>query len=254
MSAGNGDILFAAGTDRGQVRRSNQDSIHAALAPSGQATGHGHLFIVADGMGGHAGGDIASKLAKDSLRDYYYGTPMAAADDPAPVLEEAFQLANRRILDEGQQNPEYYRMGTTCTAAVVRDGRFWIAHVGDSRAYFYRGRELKQITRDHNLAEDLRREGTLSNDEAATHKGQHILTRALGTEKQANPEIAPPRALHAGDKILLCSDGLIRVVSDDELAHILATEAVSAASERLIAEANRQGGPDNISVVLIEKR
>jgi protein phosphatase len=247
-----GEIRFAAKSDRGRVRSSNQDRVHAAPAPREKLATHGHLFAVADGMGGHAAGDVASELALRTLVDFYYGADLAVGEDPGRLLQEGFQLANRAILAEGERDAAMHKMGTTCTAAVVRGGRLSVVHVGDSRAYLLHGQELYLLTRDHNLAEELLNEGRIEPAEAASHNGQHILTRALGTEETARPEQSEPHSLQTGDRVLICSDGLIRVVSDQEIVETLTERSVTAATTALVERANAQGGPDNISVVLVE--
>ncbi|MBM3318647.1 MAG: serine/threonine-protein phosphatase [Candidatus Eisenbacteria bacterium] len=247
------EIRHAARSDRGQSRPANEDSLHAAPAPDGKAATHGRIFIVADGMGGHAAGEVASALAVSTVAERYYAAPVTADADPAPSLTASFLDAHQAIREDARSHPERRRMGTTCTALLLRGGEFWTAHIGDSRAYLFRGGTLRRLTRDHNLAEELRERGTLSAGEAAGHPGQHILTRAMGIEEKLEPEIAPRgRPLEAGDRLLLCSDGLLRPLGEGAIAAALLEPDPETAAQRLIDEANAAGGPDNISVVLID--
>ncbi|MFH1145320.1 MAG: Stp1/IreP family PP2C-type Ser/Thr phosphatase [Candidatus Eisenbacteria bacterium] len=245
-------MQFAARTDRGRKRPTNQDSHYAAYAPPEKAETHGHLFIVADGMGGHAAGEVASRLATDVVRAEYYHAELSPGEDPAPALRAALEAANGRILQEGERDPRRRGMGTTCTAVVVRGPRAWFAHAGDSRAYLCRGRMLRQITNDHNLAGALVAEGKLTLQEATQHEGSHILTRALGVREAVEIDVnRTSLELAPGDLLLLCSDGLIRVLADADLEVILGAADIEAAADELIRSANERGGPDNITVVLV---
>lgn len=249
------EIRVAARSDRGRLRPSNEDSLHAAPAPPGREASHGRLFIVADGMGGHAAGEVASAIATTVVAERYYAAPLAPEESPAPALAEAFRAAHEAIRGDADRHAGHRRMGTTCTALLVRGRDCWVAHIGDSRAYLWRHGGLHRLTRDHNLAEDLHSQGRLSDEELPGHPGQHILTRAMGIDERITPEIdAHPRALAAADRLLLCSDGLQRALSDEDVAEILAEPAADAetTAATLVREANERGGPDNVSVVLIE--
>ena len=248
-----GTPRFAARTDQGLVRPSNQDTWHAAPAPAGKSASHGHLFIVADGMGGHAAGEVASRVAVETVREGYYQAALAPGDDPARVLRAVLEEANRKIQSEGLENRARRGMGTTCTVALIRGTRLWLAHVGDSRAYLFRRGSLRQLTVDHNLAAELLAEGRISSEEAAAHSGRHVLTRALGVFPKLEPDVsAAALELLPLDRLLLCSDGLTRVVTDEEIADAVGTLALEEALARLIEAAKKQGGPDNITIVLVE--
>jgi len=245
------DLRVAALTDRGQVRDANEDAFHADLAAPERAVTHGHLFLVADGMGGHAAGEVASATARDEVLRDYYAAPLGADADPREGLRRAFLAANREIIEGRGRDANHHDMGTTCTAVVVRDGRFWVAHVGDSRAYRWRAGRLQRLTRDHNWAEELLEAGRIDPSEAMTHLGRHMLTRALGIDRDLRADIHEARVLEPGDRLLLCSDGLTGVVSEEEITAILGVDDLARASTELIETANRAGGPDNITVVLI---
>jgi serine/threonine protein phosphatase PrpC len=252
MTSLNNAIRFVARTDRGRIRDTNEDAVCAGLAPDDKAASHGHLFAVADGMGGHAAGEVASALAAATIRDVYYAAPLTASDDPAAVLAAAFRAANHAILGDARRNPERFQMGTTCTAAIVRGMVCWAAHIGDSRLYLYRDGALRPLTRDHNLAEELFQQGLIGADDLPNHHGQHVLTRALGIDEGVEPELLTAEPLHPGDRLLLCSDGLLRVLAEREIADTLAGPEIVPAAQFLIDEANLRGAPDNVTVVVIE--
>ena len=230
-----------AATDVGQVRSGNEDSFFAGEA----------VVAVADGMGGHVGGEIASSRALgpiEALDGIEFDSPEAASNS----LAEAIAEANRLVLDHGEANPELSGMGTTLTAALVREGYLHVAHVGDSRAYLLRDGELTQLTSDHTLVEQMVRDGQISRAEAAVHPHRSVLTRAIGVERGIQVDTPSPVPLTPGDQVLLCSDGLTGPVEENELAHLLSThDDGDAAVRSLIDAANAGGGPDNITVVLL---
>jgi protein phosphatase len=239
-------LRWAAVTDEGKVRPHNEDHILA----------EDPLFAVADGMGGHAFGEVASEIAIETLRASF------GADPTADGLVEAVKNANHAVWERAHEQPELRGMGTTTTAAALvdQDGEHVveIAHVGDSRAYLLRDGELEQLTDDHSLVEDLVRSGRLSPEEAATHPQRHIVTRALGMEDRDG--VAAPLEVdtitilpYRGDRILLASDGLTNEVTDEQIASILRRLAdPNDAARELLRMANANGGNDNISVVLID--
>jgi protein phosphatase len=224
------------GTDTGLQRRANEDSL-LARSP---------LFVVADGMGGAQAGEVASRIAVESFYD--------GLGDPA-VPEERLAAnalaANARIHELSQSNAEHAGMGTTLTAVYVGEEEVAIAHVGDSRAYCLRDGELLRLTDDHSLVDELIREGRLTPEEAEEHPQRSIITRALGPEETVEVDTRSFRA-RAGDVYLLCSDGLTSMVPEARLTEILrAHRRLHDAGEALIAEANRAGGRDNITVILL---
>jgi PPM family protein phosphatase len=233
---------FAA-TDVGLQRAGNEDS---------HLRGR-NVFAVADGLGGHQGGEVASAMAVERLaaldgRDF--GEPARAAE----ALADAIAEANRAILERGVAERELWGMGTTVTAAaVVGDLVLQLAHVGDSRAYLLReGGPPRQLTTDHTVVGELVRRGRLTQRQAASHPERSVLTRAVGLDPNLQVERPDPLGLRPGDQVLLCSDGLTETVADERLAELLAGHADGDdACRALIAAANAAGGPDNITVVLL---
>ncbi|HEY3830026.1 MAG TPA: Stp1/IreP family PP2C-type Ser/Thr phosphatase [Solirubrobacteraceae bacterium] len=224
------------GTDTGLQRRANEDSL-LARSP---------LFVVADGMGGAQAGEVASRLAVESFHDGL-GNPAR----PEEQLAANALAANARIHELSQSNAEQAGMGTTLTAVYVGAEEVAIAHVGDSRAYCLREGELLRLTDDHSLVDELIREGRLTPEEAEEHPQRSIITRALGPEETVEVDTRSFRA-RPGDVYLLCSDGLTSMVPEVRLAEILrAHSRLHDAGEALIAEANRAGGRDNITVILL---
>jgi PPM family protein phosphatase len=221
-------------TDTGRQRQANEDS-YFARAP---------VFAVADGMGGAQAGEVASRIAAGAFEERSVG------DEPAEgQLEEIAQEANREIHQLAQVDSSRAGMGTTLTAAMVRDDEVALGHVGDSRAYVLRAGELKRLTKDHSLVEELRRQGRLTEEQAEEHPQRSIITRALGPEPQVNVDTMTFPA-RDGDVFLLCSDGLTTMVSDDEIRDILVgAKNLRTAVNRLVDAANRGGGRDNITAV-----
>lgn len=238
-------------TDVGRVRRSNQDAFLVANDLG--------LFIVADGMGGHAGGDVASRLAIETFQQVLASTdtaapPLAPADRAESFLRSTITMANARILDEGQRTPELRNMGTTLVAVRIDESDAagaHVAHVGDSRAYLYRERTLRQLTQDHSVVEDFVRQGLLTREEAAIHPRRNALTRAVGIDPAIEPDytFAP---LQPGDLLLLCTDGLTKMIDDQDLVRFLeqSFQSPDALCRLLVDECNRRGGADNITVVV----
>jgi len=235
-------LRAAARSDVGRCRTANEDAF--ALAPE---LG---LFLVADGMGGHVAGQVASQLAVRTAV-----AALEALDDAALPLSRRLQrcvvAANQGILDTAEAKPELRGMGTTLVALLAGGGRLALAHVGDSRAYLSRGGRLHQLTDDHTLVGELLRRGELSRDDAGTHPQRHVLTRALGAARRVEADFAELTP-QVGDVILLCSDGLTQHVSDEELAEQTGgNEPLNRVCDRLIALANERGGSDNITVTLV---
>ncbi len=225
-------------TDTGRQREANEDS-YFVRAP---------LFAVADGMGGAQAGEVASRVAVEAFERA--GEAEDADLAPEELLRRTVQLANREIFELAQGDSSRSGMGTTLTAALVRGDEISFGHVGDSRAYVLRDGKLKQITDDHSLVEELRRQGRLTRDQAAEHPQRSVITRALGPEPQVEVDTMTFRA-RPGDVFLLCSDGLTTMLSDDDLLAILKREGgLERAARRLVKAANDRGGKDNITVVL----
>lgn len=229
-------------TDRGLIRATNQDALYVDNEIG--------FWIVADGMGGHAAGDVASRLAVERL----CALVKEARADPTGWLETALHEANRAVHEAARQNPAWRGMGTTVVAMMMVAGQdtACIGHVGDSRAYHLHAGALRQVTCDHTVTEDAVRAGLLSDAEARQHPHRHILSRAVGPEPDVQPDIATCR-LVPGDTILLCTDGLTKMLDDRRIAELLtaggADHTIRCAA--LIGEANRRGGEDNTTVVLV---
>jgi len=224
----------AARTDAGRQRHANEDCYYAR-AP---------VYAVADGMGGAQAGEVASRIAAEAFDQ------RTDEGTPEQQLARVALEANRRIFDLAQEDSSRSGMGTTLTGLLVDGDEVAIVHVGDSRAYVFRDGELRRLTRDHSLVEELRRQGRLTPEEAEEHPQRSIITRALGPERDVELDVHTHRARN-GDVYLVCSDGLTSMVREDRLREIVAgAESLQAAVDALVAEANQMGGRDNITVVL----
>jgi len=231
----------------GKIRSNNEDTVAFALPNGPGGAFHGDaLLLVADGMGGHAAGEVASRIAADVLYRHFF----AAAGRPVhEILAECFHQANAEIFEAGRQNPEYAGMGTTCTAIAVRNNCAWLAHVGDSRAYLLRNDELQQISEDHTLVAELVRRGSLTREEAAASPERNVILKAMGTAATVAPAIwNDGMALQPDDRLLLCSDGLSDLVTDTVMQELIASHAPLDACRALINAALDAGGHDNVSV------
>lgn len=227
--------IWATATHPGMVRDNNEDSVFPTS--SGDST-NSALIIVADGMGGHIAGEVASRIAVN-----------AAASSEVPPGDRV-AAGNRAIREEVAREPSLEGMGTTMTLLSIVDGTATIGHVGDSRAYLLRGGELKQLTEDHTVAAELVAMGQLSPEGAASHPQRHMLTRTLGLTRFVNVDEIEIEILD-GDRILLCSDGLTEMVDDGTIAATLADGAPDEVAWELVELANRAGGVDNITVVVV---
>lgn len=226
---------YAQRTDTGRQRNANEDSLY--VRPP--------VFVVADGMGGAQAGEVASKTAADAFER---GVPDGA---PEVVLRQVIEEANREIYDKARRDPSIAGMGTTITAAIIDSEAESVAigHVGDSRAYRFRAGRLERLTRDHSLVEEMRRKGQITDEQAEEHPQRSIITRALGPEPHVEVDVQSVAAL-SGDVFLLCSDGLTTMVGEDRIAQILlGAGSLDDAVRALVAEANDQGGRDNITAV-----
>ncbi len=240
-------IAYAGVSDIGRVREQNQDAI---LLPSPAGEDAPLLFLLADGMGGASGGQVASSLAIQSAAKYFAGQGRRLQTREA--LEQAVQAASAAVHQRARDQPELKGMGTTLVALALEGWRALVANVGDSRCYLWREASLRQVTQDHSLVQQLVREGSLSPQEARGHKMRNVVTRVVGVQAQARADFFPLE-LRPGDVLLLCSDGLHGPLADDDLARILREPALDleAKAHALAAAANQRGGPDNISVILI---
>lgn len=243
-------------TDKGVVRSGNEDALLLE-----EDLG---LFAVADGMGGHRGGEVASRMALDVLRDYISrvasgsGAFIGAVDNDfsrqANLLASGIRLANRAVFEAADSSPAWRGMGTTIVALLIDGARAAVAHAGDSRLYLLRERQLRQVTGDHSLVADQLRQGVITAEQAAASDRKNIITRALGQWQELEIEIQDLE-LQDGDRLLLCSDGLSGMVSDPETAALLvAHPAPEDACRALVEVANSYGGRDNITVLLVDYR
>jgi serine/threonine protein phosphatase PrpC len=231
-----------AGTDVGRARSGNEDSYFCGRT----------VFAVADGLGGHQGGEVASAAAVEPLAALD-GREFADPAEAAEALTAAIREANSAILDRAAGDPGLWGMGTTVTAAAqAGDRHLQLAHVGDSRAYLLRDGSLEQLTTDHTVVAELVRRGRLTPAQAAIHPERSILTRAVGLDPRIPVDTPEPVELRDGDQVLLSSDGLTEAVDDDQIAELLSSQDNgNAACQALIDAANAAGGPDNITVVLL---
>ena len=231
-------------TDVGLKRNNNQDFVYASNHNVGTLAG---LLIVADGMGGQAAGDLASRLCVETMVDSIQASSKTGA---VRVLSEAIRNANTAVTSKASSDPALDGMGTTLVAAVPENGSLIVANVGDSRMYLLDDDRIEQITHDHSLGEEMVRAGKLKREQARNHPKKNIITRAIG--EPGDPEIDFfDVALNRGDIALLCSDGLSNMVEDEQIFRIVRNSgSLQEAGGRLVDAANRAGGRDNISVVL----
>jgi protein phosphatase len=236
--------LFTSLSDQGVVRSANQDAYYVDQP-------EGRFFIVADGMGGHAGGQEASHIATQAIKTYL-SEHWDSSLPPEALLQAAFFQANQEIVREQQQHPERSDMGTTAVVVVFPESdQPWCAHVGDSRLYRLRNSELEQITKDHTWIADAVQTGTLTSAQARIHPWRHVLSQCLGREDLQKIDMKP-LDVQPGDRLLLCSDGLTEELSDPLIAiYLEAIHPCDKAAVALVEAAKDKGGKDNITVVII---
>ncbi|MCA9241512.1 MAG: serine/threonine-protein phosphatase [Planctomycetales bacterium] len=234
-------------SDIGMRRANNQDSV-VAVINEGSTVGRGGLFMVADGMGAHAAGELASKLAVDNVPHSYR---QQKDQSPPMALRKAVQEANLLIHNKGQSSPEFHGMGTTCTSLLAIGNAALVAHVGDSRVYRVRGDELQQLTFDHSLVWEIAEAHDTTEDNVPACIPKNVITRSLGPHPVVNVDLEGPFDLQEGDAFVMCSDGLTGVVENEVIGAVLASMPPQEAAQTLIDLANLGGGPDNISVVAI---
>lgn len=236
-------IVCASASSAGQVQQDNQDSVFVGLTPQGA------LALVADGMGGHKSGELASQKA----RDVVIQALAKALKHPPLAMAKAVQQANLDILDYAEVHPESQGMGTTLTVVLIDDHLALIGHVGDSRAYLIRGGEIRQLTRDHSWVAERVRQGLLSDAEARQHQWRNIITNAVGTKPHVRLELSA-LTLQPGDRLLLGSDGLSLVLPDALLLQVIGTMPPEEAVTELVRRANERGAPDNVTAALLTVR
>jgi protein phosphatase len=256
-------VTICGATDVGASRRNNQDTFVIADLRSGDLSNpcgrteialsrQGILLVVCDGMGGAAAGDLAARIAVQTIKQRLVGAGAPEAPHSEESLRDAVCGANRAVFAEASARPETRGMGTTCTAAIVLPGQLFVAQVGDSRAYLQRDGHLQLLTRDQTVAVELVQSGILRPENVGTFPYRHILMQAVGTRSTVEPITSEVR-LDPGDRILLCSDGLHGPVSDLEIARILGGGAdIDGVAHELIEAALAAGGPDNVTVVIAD--
>jgi protein phosphatase len=246
-------VIQAAGiTDIGLVRKNNEDNFGYDLR-------HG-VFVVCDGMGGQQAGELASKIAVDTMLEFFRqnsgavppvgGASFEGVSPRAVALASAVQTANQAIHESAAQDPNHRGMGSTLVAVAVEGGIFSIANVGDSRIYLIRKNEVVQLTNDHSLVMEQVRRGLITIEEAQNSKMQNVIIRALGTEDSVEPDLAD-HELNSGDVLLLCSDGMSRYVTEEKMAELTNQESLDKACADLIEAAKGGGSDDNITCLLL---
>ncbi len=234
----------------GMRRRNNQDSYNIVLGDSLEAWERaGHLFVVADGMGAHAAGELASRLAADLIPHHYHKHQRSL---PADALARSISDSNGEIYRRGQANPEFRNMGTTASVLLLLPEGAIVAHVGDSRVYRLRGQQFDQLTFDHSLVWEMQASGEVN--EETIRSGvipKNVITRSLGPNPNVQVDLEGPFPVRVGDQFLLCSDGLSGQISDEEIGVILQAFSPSEAAQLMIDLANLRGGPDNITVIIV---
>ncbi len=235
----------------GKVRRANEDSfgIHQENQP---------FYMVADGMGGHKGGAIASREAVMYITEHLKShlKPEISEETLKQILEESVSRANQEIFQKGEDSRDCKGMGTTLTLAVPlqRENKVYFAHIGDSRAYVIGNDGMHQVTRDHSLVQELVSNGDITEEEAKEHPKRNVITRALGTENHVHPDVFPIDFSFVPDHyLLLCTDGLSNALEKEEIENVVrSSESIEGACERLINKANERGGQDNITVLILQ--
>ena len=243
-------VEVASLTDVGCQRENNEDScLYWEPASDEEFERKGRLAVIADGMGGHEGGQEASRMAVETVREVY---DHAFRGDPQAALVESFVAAHARIQDFAEQHPAFHGMGTTCTALVLRGRQLYFAHVGDSRLYLVRAARILRLTRDHSYVGRLVESGLVRAEDAEKHPQRHILTAALGAGMNVAVEGAEQSvALQDGDDLLLCTDGLWSVVTEEELEMAVSGNAPAECCAALVKLARQRGGPDNITLQVL---
>lgn len=233
-------------SDIGKRRHTNQDYANVFNNQAGTK-----LAVLADGMGGHLAGDVASKMVVNGVGEAWQVSDVNDCDQVEPWFQQQIQVENEKIYQAGLENPEMQGMGTTIVTAALFDACFVLAHVGDSRAYLIRQREIVQLTDDHSLVNELVKSGEITEEMAAVHPQKNILTRSVGVQNPIAVDVSR-HLCQDDDYLLLCSDGLTNMVSEELILALVTSDAsIEEKTKRLITAANEAGGADNITVLLI---
>ncbi len=238
-------IKSAAVTDIGRLRLHNQDYVYAMDRAMGPLP---NVYLVADGMGGHRGGDFASRFTVSVIIDE---VEQGLYNQPIRLLGRAIERANRDLRERASGDPALLGCGTTIVAATVEDNLLTMANVGDSRGYLINEKEIRQITRDHSLVEEMVRAGEITREAARTHPERNIITRAVGAQNYIHIDFFEEE-LSPGDLVLMCSDGLTTMMTDAEIHRFCRAGSLELMAKNLVRTANENGGKDNISVLLID--
>ncbi|MDP4093850.1 MAG: Stp1/IreP family PP2C-type Ser/Thr phosphatase [Bacillota bacterium] len=243
-------MKFSVCSDKGKIREINEDSYNVIAGYPGIPVS----FIIADGMGGHNSGEIASKMAVDSISSFIlqYAERFVNEEVISEAIMEAVKKANEEIYTEAAQHKSNSGMGTTLTVAVINNKKIYIGHVGDSRAFLIRNNEMTLLTTDHTYIEELVKNGSITREEALSHPKKNVLVRAVGCEENINVDIYV-YDIQEGDICLLCTDGLTNMLSENELLDIVkSSEDPEYICKELVNNANIRGGEDNITVIVVQ--
>lgn len=234
-------------TDIGLKRQNNQDSIFSSEEKDFP------LFILADGMGGHNAGEVASKSCVQIIKEEFLSNKhkLNNEEDLIQIIKKSIKKANRSIYKRSFESDKLKGMGTTLTLAYILDNRIYIGHVGDSRAYFIDKENIRQITDDHSLVNQLIKSGSISREDAKTHPKRNVITKALGAEEDVEMDIFNLE-YKKEDILMLCSDGLTNMLDDREIFNIIHREDMERATDLLINQAKKNGGLDNISIIIVK--
>lgn len=244
------DYKAVAATDVGAVRANNEDNLLFTRPYDAKIRAEkGCLALVADGMGGHSSGELASKMAIDTISRTYYDTQASILES----LEAAFEKANKAIFQKASRSNGLKGMGTTCTAVVLIQDRIFLAHVGDSRAYLVKGDTILQLSKDHTYVQYLLDQGKIRPEEAMSHPDRNVITQAMGTNARLQAEYKQiEQGFAENDKLIMCTDGLYEYVKPAELKNAIASLSLNDSAHTLINLAKQRGGHDNISVLIVE--
>jgi protein phosphatase len=231
-------------SDVGRVREVNEDYFGSF---QGQ---YGELLVVCDGMGGHKGGEIASRLSVESIRNHFES--LNNSFNPIKELKASIQSANNTLIDTAKIDPALNEMGSTVVITLLQNDKAYIANLGDSRIYLCRDGEIKQLTKDHSLVQQMVDSRMISQEEAKHHPQKNVITRSLGIGLQTEPEVSEEIKLKDCDIFILCSDGLTTFVDDNEILKIVLNDPVQEAANKLVDLANERGGEDNITVQIVK--
>ncbi len=239
-------MQYGAVTGKGMVRKINQDSFYTDAE-------HG-IFLVCDGMGGHAAGDVASRCAVGAISTYIKENMPLGLDDEKikQLMHDAVNYANTLVYSRSKADSKYQGMGTTVAFVMIYLDTIYYLNIGDSRIYLFRDGNLQRKTEDHTVTDELLKSGEITSLEAENHPAKHMLTRALGTDKETSADFSKEKLLK-NDIILLCSDGLTNMLSDEDIKHhLIAEENPQLIAQNLVNKANENGGTDNITVIIVK--